>query len=239
MEAGSWHRVSLIAGTLAIIFFTVHLFTQDMPIAKIWSWNAPLSGCTIVIDPGHGGVDPGAVSSDGILEKDIALAISKQLRDYLQQAGAYVLLTREDDRDLADPETKGYSKRKVEDLRARLAAAKDNNADMLISIHLNSNPSGGQGAQVFFDTELDESKQLATLIQAHFQSDLNTKRGIEPQDNLYLLRHSHMPAVLAEVGFLSNEQEKALLKTNSYQNKVAYSMYQGILEYISKFDIVR
>jgi N-acetylmuramoyl-L-alanine amidase len=239
MQAGSWHRISVVAGTLAIIFFMFHLFTQDMPIAKIWSWNAPLSGYTIVIDPGHGGVDPGAVSSDGILEKDITLAVAQQLRDYVQQAGAYVILTREDDRDLAESGTKGYSRRKAQDLRARLAVAKDNQADMLISIHLNSNPAGGHGAQVFFDTELDQSKQLATLIQAHFRSELNTKRDIEPQEDLYLLRYADIPAVLAEVGFLSNQEEKSLLKTSVYQKKVAYSMYQGILEYVSKFDIVR
>ncbi|GAX89288.1 N-acetylmuramoyl-L-alanine amidase CwlD [Effusibacillus lacus] len=228
-----WRTISIVAGTLAIIMFIVNVVTADIPITKLWPWSAPLSGYTIVIDPGHGGPDGGAVAADGTIEKTITLTVSQYLRDYLQQAGAYVIMTRDDDRDLASPETKGYSKRKWEDLKERLSIIRENNASMFCSIHLNSNPGGGKGAQVFYDTELEASKLLAQAIQSQFQKQLNSKRAIEPQEDLYLLRNSHVPAVLAEVGFLSNTAELALLKQKSYQKKIAYSMYQGILEYVT------
>ena len=93
------------------------LLTQSMPAAKTWSyWTLPLSGKTIAIDAGHGGVDGGAVSKQGVIEKDLNLAIALYLRDYLQQAGAIVVMTREGDYDLATGDAKAYSKRKTEDL---------------------------------------------------------------------------------------------------------------------------
>lgn len=229
-----WRKISIAAASLALLLFVLNLAAADMPIAKLWSWNAPLSGYTVVIDPGHGGPDGGAVASDGTVEKTIALTVSQHLRDYLQQAGAYVVMTREDDRDLANPETKGYSRRKWEDLKARLTLIRDNHADLFFSVHLNSNPGGGRGAQVFYDSELEASKRLAQAIQARFQKELHSKRDIEPQEDLYLLRHSHIPAVLAEVGFLSDPEELKLLKQNSYQKKIAYAIYQGILDYLAE-----
>lgn len=233
-ESFEWRRLSIVAGTIAVMLFMFKWVTAEVPIAKIWSWDAPLSGSTIVIDPGHGGVDGGAVASDGTIEKNITLPIALYLRDYLQQAGAYVIMTRETDRDLANPDTQGYSRRKWEDLKERLTVIREHQADMFLSIHLNSNPSGGKGAQVFFDSELEQSKELATAIQAQFKKELNTKRDIEPQEDLYLLRHAHIPAALAEVGFLSNQEESALLKQKSYQKKVAYFIYQGILDYMTQ-----
>lgn len=233
VDSKGWQRLAVLISTFAVMLFMFRLVTAEVPMAKIWSWNAPLSGYTVVIDPGHGGVDGGAVAPDGTVEKDIALKVSTYLKDYLQQAGAYVLMTRDVDKDLADPDTKGYSRRKAEDLKARLNLIKENQTNMFISIHLNSNPSGGKGAQIFYDSELEDSKLLATSIQNQFKKELKTMRDIEPQEDLYLLRHSHVPAVLAEVGFLSNAEENALLKQKSYQKKVAYAMYHGILEYMA------
>ncbi|MFC4765915.1 N-acetylmuramoyl-L-alanine amidase CwlD [Effusibacillus consociatus] len=234
-----WRKISFVSGSIAILLFVVNLFMADVPITKLWSWSAPLSGYTIVLDPGHGGPDGGAVGVDGTVEKTVTLPVSKYLRDYLQQAGAYVIMTREDDRDLANPETKGYSRRKAQDLKARLLLVKEHKADLFFSIHLNSNPGGGRGAQVFYDSELEESERLAKAIQGQFQKQLDSKRDVEPQEDLYLLRNSHVPAVLAEVGFLSNSQELALLKQKSYQKKIAYSIYEGILEYIASAGNIR
>ncbi len=239
MVSNDWRKLSIVAGSLAILLFVVNLLAADAPIAKLWSFSAPLSGYTIVVDPGHGGPDGGAVAPDGTIEKTIALSVAQYLRDYLQQAGAYVIMTRDDDHDLANPDTKGYSRRKAEDLKARLMMIRDHKADLFCSIHLNSNPAGGRGAQVFYDTELEASKQLAQAIQQQFQKELNSKRQIEPQDDLYLLRHAHIPAVLAEVGFLSDAEELPLLKQKSYQKKIAYAMYQGVLEYIANSQTLR
>lgn len=239
MVTNDWRRISVVSGSIAVILFVVNLLTTDIPIAKLWAWSAPLSGYVIVVDAGHGGPDGGAVASDGTIEKTIALSVSQYLRDYLQQAGAYVVMTREDDRDLANPDTNGLRKRKWEDLKARLMMIRDTKADLFFSIHLNSNPGGGKGAQAFYDTELPDSKKLAESIQAQFKKELQSKRSIEPQENLYLLRHSHVPAVLAEVGFLSDSDELKLLKQSSYQKKIAYSMYQGILDYVAENGTVR
>ncbi|BCJ87300.1 N-acetylmuramoyl-L-alanine amidase CwlD [Effusibacillus dendaii] len=240
MEASKdWRKISIIAGTLAILLFFVNLIKSDIPITKLWTESASLSGYTIVVDAGHGGPDGGAVAADGTIEKTINLNIAKYLRDYLQQSGAYVIMTREDDRDLAKPETKGLSRRKAEDLRARLMKIKDNEADMFLSIHLNSNPSGGKGAQAFYDSDVPASKLLAQSIQAYFKQELDSKRDIEQQENLYLLRQAGVPSVLAEVGFLSNAQELELLKKSTYQKKIAYSLYQGVLDYFSNSENVR
>jgi N-acetylmuramoyl-L-alanine amidase len=111
-------RVGVGISTVLLILL---LLTQDTPTSRTWTyWTLPLSGKTIYIDAGHGGVDGGAMSKQGIVEKDLNLAIALHLRDYLQQAGAVVRMTREDDRDLANEGTSGFSRRKTEDLLRRV-----------------------------------------------------------------------------------------------------------------------
>src|SRR5699024_1165410 len=99
------------------------------------TWSLPLSGKTIVLDPGHGGPDGGAVGEDETEEKDITLIVAKKLQDYLQQSGAIVYLTRETDKDLAAGDTEGLSRRKAEDIRKRLAFIHDKKADFFVSVH--------------------------------------------------------------------------------------------------------
>ena len=204
---------------------------------KTWkTWSYPLSGKTIVIDPGHGGPDGGAVGSDQTSEKDIALQVSKKLRDYLQQAGALVYLTREEDKDLADENTKGLSRRKSEDIRNRLDFVHDKNADLFISVHLNAIPSTKwKGAQTFYYPKYDESRHLAKMIQAEIIRNLeNTDRAALAINNMYLLKHMEIPGALVEIGFLSNEEEREQLKLDDYQLQVAASIYEGVLRYITE-----
>ena len=196
----------------------------------------PLAGKTIVIDPGHGGPDGGAVGSDNTTEKEIALEVSKKLRDYLQQAGALVYLTREEDKDLAAPEVRGYSKRKSEDIRNRLKFIHDKNPDLFITVHLNALPSNRwSGAQTFYYPSFPENKHLAKMIQAEIIRNLeNTKRVPLPIDNIYLLKYAEVPGALVEIGFLSNEEERELLKDETYQEQMAASIYQGIIRYVTE-----
>lgn len=204
---------------------------------KTWkTWSYPLSGKIIVIDPGHGGVDGGAVGTDKTSEKEIALAISKKLRDYLQQAGALVYLTREVDKDLAAEETKGLSRRKSEDIRNRLEFVHEKEADLLLSIHLNAIPSARwSGAQTFYYPKYDESRHLAKMIQAEIVRNLeNTDRAALAINGMYLLKHAEIPSALVEVGFLSNEVERENLKLNDYQHQVAASIYEGVLRYLTE-----
>ncbi|UQZ85013.1 Germination-specific N-acetylmuramoyl-L-alanine amidase precursor [Paenibacillus konkukensis] len=228
--------LKLLMSALLVVLM-LFVFTYELPATKTWTyWTMPLSGKKIALDPGHGGPDGGAESKDGLIEKDVNLAITMHLRDYLQESGAIVVMTRESDQDLADPSTKGYSRRKTEDLMKRAQFITQQKADMFISVHLNSIPSAKwSGAQTFYYPNHADNGTLAALIQDEIKKNLqNTDRIAKPVDNeVYLLKTLKMPSALVEVGFLSNPAEANLLKTPAYQKKVAASIYQGILRYYS------
>lgn len=220
---------------LGILIFLIQLPIQHAN--KTWeSWSLPLAGKTIVIDPGHGGPDGGAVGRDQTQEKDIALTVAKKLRSYLEQAGGLIYLTREEDTDLADPDTSGLSRRKSEDIRNRLDFIHDKQADLFVTIHLNAIPSPRwRGAQTFYYPEFDESRHLAKMIQAELVRNLeNTDREALAINGIYLLKYAEIPGALVEIGFLSNEEERELLKQDEYQEQVAGSIYLGILRYFTE-----
>lgn len=169
----------------------VFLLQYPIQIKHSWNtWSLPLAGKIIVLDPGHGGVDGGAVGSDQTLEKDIALKVSKGLRDYLQQAGALVYMTREKDQDLANAGTSGLARRKSEDIRKRVQFIKDKQADFFVSIHLNAIPSSQwHGAQTFYYPQFDKSEKLAKSIQAEIRRNLgNTNRGELAINGVYFIK---------------------------------------------------
>jgi len=196
----------------------------------------PLAGKVIVIDPGHGGLDGGAVADDGekTEEKRITLEVAKMTRHYLEQAGAIVYLTRETDKDLADDSLRGLSKRKSQDIRRRIEFIHDKHADLFISIHLNSLSSQRwRGAQSFFYPRFQENKQLATSIQDEIILNMeNTNRVALQLNGIYLLKHAKVPGALVELGFLSNKVERELLKETKYQQQLAASIYKGVLAYV-------
>ncbi|WP_088106075.1 N-acetylmuramoyl-L-alanine amidase CwlD [Halalkalibacter urbisdiaboli] len=217
-------------GVVSLLFIIQYQFISS----DSWSaWQLPLSGKVIVIDPGHGGIDGGAVSKSGTLEKDVTLEISKQLRDYLQESGALVLMTREEDRDLAHDDTKKIRTRKMEDLKRRVEIVNESDADMFVSLHLNAIPSPKwSGAQTFYNRAIPENQVLAKFVQDEVKRNLeNTNRYAKPIDNVFLLKSAEIPGVLIEAGFLSNPTEAELLDTEEYQQKVAASIYQGILRF--------
>ncbi|GAB2696035.1 N-acetylmuramoyl-L-alanine amidase CwlD [Paenibacillus thermoaerophilus] len=223
-----------IAATMALVALMAYLLFSRLPSTETWShWTLPLSGRIIAIDAGHGGPDGGAVSSGGLVEKQVTLAIAGYLRDYLQEAGASVVMTRESDKDLAQPGTQGLSKRKTEDLHARAELIARSGADMLVSIHLNSIASSKwRGAQTFYYAEREEGRRLAELIQDEFRTALgNTDRLTQPHDTYFLLKTLNIPGALVEAGFLSNAEEARNLGDSAYQKKVAATIYRGILRY--------
>lgn len=231
-------RVSKITvwgiGLLLLIFLIQFPFEKS---EETWgAWSLPLTGKTIVIDPGHGGPDGGAKGIDGTQEKGISLAVSEKLRDYLQQSGALVYLTREEDKDLADADTDGLSRRKSEDIRKRLQFIHDQEADFFVTIHLNAIPSPRwSGAQTFYYSKFPESKHLAQMIQAEIVRNLeNTDRAALSINGIYLLKYAEIPGSLVEIGFLSNEEERELLKQEDYQRQMAGSIYEGILRYMTE-----
>ncbi|KQB94916.1 N-acetylmuramoyl-L-alanine amidase CwlD [Geobacillus sp. MR] len=229
--------VAVAAITILGVLLFPSLFS-DLTSTK--PWNLPLSGRIIVLDPGHGGPDGGAVGGE-VVEKEIALNVAKKLRDYLQQQGALVLMTRETDRDLASPSTRGYSRRKKEDLRERTTFINKSDADLFISIHLNAIPSPRwRGAQTFYYGSLIENERLAKFIQAELRRNLeNTHRVAKMIDTVYLLKHAKKPGALVEIGFLSNPDERELLASDHYQTQLAASIYKGVLRYFSNEPTLR
>ncbi|TSB44827.1 N-acetylmuramoyl-L-alanine amidase CwlD [Alkalicoccobacillus porphyridii] len=227
-----WMKVIIGSLCAAALFYIIQ---DQLQSDKSIGWHLPLSQRVIVIDAGHGGMDGGATSNTGYLEKDATLEIAKKVRDYLQEAGAIVLLTRETDADLANEDTKRIRTRKTEDLKRRAELVNESDADMFISIHLNAIPSPRwRGAQTFYHLNDPQNQVVAKLIQDELVRNLaNTNRVAKPIQHVYLLKEAKIPGALIEAGFLSNPDEAQLLETDEYQESVAASIYQGILRYYS------
>lgn len=187
---------------------------------------------TLVIDPGHGGEDPGCVSGKHI-EKDINLSISLYLTDFLLISDADVKLTRTDDRLLYH---KGQEDRKkFYDLRNRLDVAESVNNGVYIGIHVNKFPIAKyKGLQTFYSDNREESSILAQYIQeSSLLADPGNTRKIKPDGNtIYILEHINVPAVLVECGFISNEEEAQRLEEKDYQKRLAFAVFCGITRWL-------
>ena len=199
----------------------------------------PVANKTIVLDAGHGGIDPGAMNNDKtILEKDVNLAITKKLRDLLEASGATVIMTRDKDVSLyEEDENKTIRQKYNENLRNRKNIIDKSDADVFVSIHLNAfEQSKYYGAQTFYPKGKDDGKELAQFIQDELKRvvDQDNDRKIKPRDDIYLLKNTTMPSVLIECGFLSNEKESKLLADSKYQDKVAWAIYVGIQKYLGQ-----
>ncbi len=188
---------------------------------------------TVVLDAGHGADDSGKVGINQILEKDINLEIAKYTKELLEKEGIHVVMTREDDSPLYQPSD---SNKKLADMKKRIQAMTDCNADIAVSIHQNSyTQESVKGPQVFYYKDSAEGKKLAASIQDSFDfvvGEDNT-RTIKPNGEYYLLVHSPMPLVICECGFLSNWEEARLLATPEYQKSVAEAIVHGIMEYLN------
>ncbi|MCX4253991.1 MAG: N-acetylmuramoyl-L-alanine amidase [Bacilli bacterium] len=187
----------------------------------------PLSGKIIIVDAGHGGADPGTISND-IYESNINLAISKFLELELTKVGATVILTRDGNYDLSSPNARW---RKKSDFDNRIKLINNSGANMYLSIHLNYlTDSKYSGAQVFYNNE--ENKEIAMVIQETLNNKLQNNRDIKkiPQKT-YMYDKLTVPGVLIECGFLSNPKEKNLLNSSSYQQKIATTIKDALINY--------
>lgn len=231
------HRLRLIKIVLLISFICF--------IGKIKAVNyTPVFAMTptennydkiILIDPGHGGFDGGAVSKNGTKEKDINLNISIKLRDLLQDFGYIVLMTRDKDIGLYSNKNVSISQRKYEDLNKRCLLKRDSNCHIFISIHQNYFPqSKYYGAQVWYSNS-EKSEILGNLIQEKLRMHLD-KRNIRQckravNDYKILRCHPEIPSVIIECGFLSNPNEENKLKNETYQHMVAEAIAKAINDY--------
>ena len=188
---------------------------------------------TIVIDPGHGGNDPGKIGINDVPEKDVNLAISLKLKDILEQNDCKVIMTRETDQGLYQD---GDTNKKIADLHARCRIINDSGADAVISIHQNSFTSeSSKGAQVFYQTTSEKGKVLAEILQEQLVSGLDPEnnRVAKANSDYYMLKNTQAPMVIVECGFLSNTQEAELLTQEAYQRRVAWTVALGTLQYVS------
>lgn len=190
--------------------------------------DVPLLGKVIYLDAGHGGIDPGAFYKD-IYEEDINLSITLKLKEKLESSGATVLLTRDGDYDLSN---KNASLRKRSDLANRAKLINESNADMYLSIHLNSSTNTSwKGAQVFYDDVNNENISIAKIFQEEFNKYLNSNRNIKEIDDLYMYKNILKKGLLLEVGFISNKEERNLLITPNYQDKIVEVITNALIKY--------
>lgn len=192
---------------------------------------------TIVLDAGHGGEDGGAIGFNDIIEKDINLSISLKLRTLLKSYGYNVIMTREKDESIYDKSSKTLREKKRSDLNNRIKIIKNNEGKnaIFVSIHQNKFPNKKYfGTQIFYSDNNEKSQNLATSIRKSVVGLIqpNNSREIKPSNKkIFLLENSTIPSVIVECGFLSNEEEARKLATDEYQNKVAFSIYCGIMNY--------
>ena len=188
----------------------------------------------VCVDPGHGGTDPGKVGINGQLEKDINLAIAKKLKTYLEASDVTVVLTRDKDMGLY---SSGDAHKKMADMRKRCQLIEEIKPDLVISIHQNSyHEEAIRGGQVFYYKTSVRGKKLAQILQGRFDYVLGdaNKRQAKANDNYYLLLHVKEPIIIAECGFLSNWEEAEKLETKEYQDRLAWTLHMGIMEYLNQ-----
>ena len=199
----------------------------------VQSEQAKSAPVCIVVDAGHGGDDPGKIGINDALEKDINLQIALKLQKILEQNNIKVVMTRNTDAGLY---SEGATNKKAEDMQKRCKIIEDSNALFTVSIHQNSyTEEYVSGPQVFYYTTSAEGKEIAGCIQNVMNKELQIERPreIKANDTYYILKRSEAPAVIVECGFLSNEREAALLITDTYQQKAAESICDGIQKYFA------
>lgn len=188
---------------------------------------------TIVIDPGHGGNDPGKVAINSALEKDVNLAIALKLKKYLEQEDMEVVMTRQEDKGLYE-ETD--SNKKVHDMKNRLAIMEGAKPALVVSVHQNSYPEESvSGVQVFYYRDSAEGKRAALLMQEQMIATLQPAKEREAKENstYYILKKTTVPTIIVECGFLSNREEADRLTSEDYQERVAWAIHLGIMRYIN------
>lgn len=196
----------------------------------------PVEKKVVVIDAGHGGIDPGKIGINNALEKDINLAIAKKLKRYLEQQDVTVMMTREGEEGLYRDSD---SNKKVQDMKNRLEIIESAQPNLTVSIHQNSYTQESiSGVQVFYYRDSEKGKRAALLMQDTLIQELKPEKEREAKENTsyYLLKKTTVPLLIVECGFLSNSREAALLVNNSYQEKVAWAIHMGVMRFLSEVD---
>ena len=186
---------------------------------------------------GHGGEDGGAVSKSGVVESNINLAIALKLQNLLEQSGCTVILTRSDENAIYDLDKTTLREKKISDIRNRVKIGNSSSADLFVSIHLNKIPQQQYwGWQCFYSSKSYESMKLAKILQSSLNDAIqkDNKRVAMKLDTVYIMKHVEIPISIVECGFLSNPEEEQQLLDDEYQDKLAWGIYNGIIEYFNE-----
>lgn len=229
MKAG---RLTLIIGIMLVAAACLTVKNTVAYVASTRVEEGKEKKC-VVIDAGHGGFDPGKVGINGALEKDINLEVAKKVQQFLEAEDIEVIMTRETEAGLY---TESDSNKKVQDMKKRIEIMEQVNPVVTVSIHQNSyHEEYVHGAQVFYYAASKEGKRLAEILQKNLieSVDKENTRVEKANDSYYLLRKTSSPIVIVECGFLSNREEADALVEDSYQEKIAWAIHMGILQYIN------
>jgi len=235
----SGKRIKIILGCvfIAIFAFTFQIASkkENTKVQNVIPTTAtPVSGKTIIIDAGHGVPDEGAESSSGTTEAETNLKIALKLQNLLETNGCNVILTRSDENAIYDLDKTTLREKKISDIHNRVKIGNESSADIFVSIHLNKIPQQQYwGWQCFYKNGDEKSTNLAKLIQSNLNTAIQkeNKRVAMKLDTVYIMKHVEIPISIVECGFLSNPEEEKQLLTDDYQNKLAWGIYSGIIDY--------
>jgi N-acetylmuramoyl-L-alanine amidase len=180
----------------------------------------------IVVDPGHGGEDPGKVGINDVLEKDLNLQIAKKVKKLLEEAGIKIVMTRTNDK---------VPDAKKEDLNQRVQLINETKPKLALCIHQNSYPDEKiKGAQVFYHTITPEAEDVASIVQEQLRTvDPTNTRQIKENDTYFMLKNTQVPTIIVECGFLTNPDEAAKLTQEDYQDKLAQAICEGVVKWMN------
>ena len=234
-------KISRLIGSVALTYAFIFVFCGVFNITSASAVFSPTPNSfpTIIIDPGHGGMDGGAVGVDGIIEKDINLALSLYLADFFRFSGYDVVMTRSTDTSIHDEGVTGTRNQKVSDMHNRLALINEHPDGIFLCIHQNQfSDSRYSGGQVFYGKiKAESSSTLAEILQSNLKNMLqpeNNRQIKEAYDTLYLMKNAPTTSVLVECGFLSNPEEAHLLTQAEYQQKLAFVIYSSTLQFLQE-----
>lgn len=196
--------------------------------------SLPVSQKVIVLDAGHGVPDEGAQSSSGTTEAQTNLKIVLKVQNLLEQSGATVILTRSDENAIYDLDKNTLREKKISDIRNRVKIGNESSADMFVSIHLNKIPEQQYyGWQCFYKEGNEQSIKLAKSLQTNLNEAIQkeNKRVAMKLDTVYIMKHVEIPISIVECGFLSNPEEEQQLLTDEYQDRLAWGIYNGMMDY--------
>lgn len=204
--------------------------------AAVPTVNLPVTNKVIVIDAGHGVPDEGAQSSNGTTEAETNLKIALKVQNLLEQSGATVVLTRSDENAIYDIDSKTLKQKKISDIHNRVKIGNESSADIFVSIHLNKIPQQQySGWQTFYQEGNEQSIKLAKSIQTNLNDAIQkeNERVAMKINNIYIMKHVEIPTAIVECGFLSNPEEEKQLLDDEYQDRLAWGIYNGILDYFN------